>query len=202
MVDAEVLLQAYHYLSSAIAQAFAALIALTAMFYIYRRGVLRSRIKSTVESMIPFIDLIDNESKSILTPGKLTDHLKLLYGKEVVEFAKKQLDDPKVAKRRLRESRDFWGKRLKAKVNYYEDLITYSRGLSRYIYPSILLSALTMGFGIISLLAGPLISRDLWRWVVMLGESSFALLALGYTLKAVIKMVSKPEESKEKLKEE
>ena len=42
------LLTAYNYLSSAIAQAFAALIALTAMFYIYRMGAIRNQLKEKV----------------------------------------------------------------------------------------------------------------------------------------------------------
>jgi len=42
------LFTAYHYLSSAIAQAFAVLIALTAMFYIYRRNALQTKMRETV----------------------------------------------------------------------------------------------------------------------------------------------------------
>lgn len=45
------LLQAYHYLSSAIVQAFAALIALTAMFYVYRRQIIINRKKSCTDQI-------------------------------------------------------------------------------------------------------------------------------------------------------
>jgi len=49
------LLAAYHYLSSAIAQAFAALITLTAMFYIYRRQLLNNQIKDVVNEGISLL---------------------------------------------------------------------------------------------------------------------------------------------------
>jgi len=62
------LLAACHYLSSAIAQAFAALIALTAIFYIYRIQVLTDHIKEVVKSLAVIIDLIARRGRLLNRP--------------------------------------------------------------------------------------------------------------------------------------
>jgi F0F1-type ATP synthase membrane subunit b/b' len=58
----EHLFTAYNYLSSSIAQAFAALIGLTAVFYFNRRNALRNQIRERIEEIAGAIVFAEAES--------------------------------------------------------------------------------------------------------------------------------------------
>jgi len=149
------LLAAYHYLSSAIAQAFAALIALTAMFYIYRMGTLQREIKEIVDSLRP---LIENDRGSV---RDMPRHVLSYTEKEVINAAEERL------------GRNYWvhSKAIQAKLSQLKRL----NGMYTIeIRHPIILSAFTMLTGIAALLIGPKLCTDGWRWGIMIGESALA----------------------------
>ena len=57
-----------------------------------------------------------------------------------------------------------------------------------------LLFAFTMLTGIFALLIGPKLCSDGWRWGIMIGESVLSLVALGWTVAVVVRMLAEPEE--------
>ncbi|MEA3311050.1 MAG: hypothetical protein U9Q76_02390 [candidate division WOR-3 bacterium] len=169
------LFTAYNYLSSAIAQAFAALIALTAMFYIYRRGALRREIKEIVDSLRP---LIEDDRGSIRDMAK---HVLSYTEEEVINAAEERLE------------RNYWvySDAIRVKLSQRKRL----KGMYTIeIRHPIILSAFTMLTGIAALLIGPKLCSDGWRFVIMIGESVLAVVALGWTVAVVIKMLAEPKE--------
>jgi len=184
------LFTAYNYLSSAIAQAFAALIALTAMFYIYRMGILRNRMSKLKDSIRQGMEdfLIDKIDKSH-PPKKLSwEFLRNLdfetLGK-LYQSRSKGKDFEDRFRSQLLVSR---------KQPQYLELSRFAKHLSRIILPPIILSACAMAFGIFALIIGPKLCGDGWRWGIMIIESLLAGVALTWTVVVVIKMLAEPKE--------
>jgi uncharacterized membrane protein len=166
------LFTAYNYLSSAIAQAFAALIALTAMFYIYRKQTLGKKIEELIEHL-----------RGLITTS---------HGPVWIET--KQFPEYKVieeANKRIEEGRSTRIPEIKHSVTHYEQLKTQQAGFKSRIYWPIFLSALTMGFGIGALLFGWWVEgiSPVGLLVIMIFESLLAAVALGWTVAVVIKML-------------
>ncbi len=169
------LFSAYNYLSSAIAQAFAALIAFTVMVYIYRKGMLQAELKEAVDSLRPLIE--DGRGGERDTHH----HVRAYSEKEVIAAAKERL------------SRKHWmfSEEIKEKLDQLKGLNEKSK---IQILPHVTLSAIAMFAGIAALLFGPIILSDRWRFVVMIVESALAAVALGWTVVVVIRMLAEPKE--------
>lgn len=184
------LLAAYHYLSSAIAQAFAALIALTAMFYIYRVGILRNRMSKLKDSIRQgmedfLIDKIDNSDPPMKLSWEFLRNLDFETLEKLYQSRTKQLNFENRIRSQILVSR---------KQPQLLKLGRFATYLSRIVLPPIILSALAMAFGILALLIGPTLYSNGWRWGIMIIESLLAAVALGWTVYVVIKMLGEPEE--------
>jgi len=180
MVFMEELVQAYYWLSSAIAQAFAALIAFTVIVYIYRIGKLDSRLSEIINSL-----------KLVITkhygPNALVEiHLPFLSTADVLDEAKKRLSEGESEKTPM----------IEEKMEGYKLVKEHRDNLKKIALGPILISAVTMAIGILALLIGSILSCDTWGWIVMIAESAFATVALGWTVYVVIRILAEPEESK------
>lgn len=218
------LLQAYYWLSSAIAQAFAALIALTGMFYIYRRQELNNRLKETANSLAIVLDLIEVEFGTIerlISRNEILNNVmtnqhglrqsdivrwSLFSPNELIEHANRKLQViPRLTERdwefgRCRRLRDLLRniEYRVAKYNQILDDINRHRLLTK---GSIILSALAMAAGIAALLFGHKLCLS-QKWIVMISESILAAVALGWTAYVVIRMLKEPKEPKPEARQE
>ncbi|MBN2378433.1 hypothetical protein JXM67_01340 [candidate division WOR-3 bacterium] len=187
------LFTAYNYLSSAIAQAFAALIALTAMFYIYRMGILRNRMSKLKDSIRQgmedfLIDKIDNSDP----PKKLSWEFLRNLDFETLEKLYQSRSKGGNFENRFRSQL-----LVSRKQPQYLRLRKFESHLRWVILPPILLSALTMLAGITALLWGYQLC-DAQRVLIMYGESILAAVALIWTVVVVIIMLGEPGKKKTK----
>jgi uncharacterized protein (UPF0335 family) len=178
------LLAAYHYLSSAIAQAFAALIALTAMFYIYRIGRLKSEKKSIADNLRSIYGFEKSHGNSNLLTAAL-------------ELVKSYSDEDLIKQMTIAFSKDrTLPFNIYAKIG--EWLVAQSLYLKLKKKPllPIVLSSLTMSIAIIFLLIGSIIPSSTYRWLAMCFETVLALVSLSITVIVVKSMLEEPNASK------
>lgn len=191
------LFTAYNYLSSAIAQAFAALIALTAMFYIYRRQMLKNQIKelcdrgrslsALLKTMLNSQDIEKREkmANTFIAAENLEPEANVIdYMRQIVNLPKEPVEG-----RDCREQMRL----LLDDINKFKEI---DKHFQKIIKSAIIVPAITMLVGIVALLAGPKIGSGLWLYAIMVAESALAAFALGWTVAVVIRMLAEPKEPK------
>lgn len=187
------LFTAYNYLSSAIAQAFAALIALTAMFYVYRIGRLKNQIKNLFDKFRKILALSDlnKETHDIRNRYQIFKDKMTEYELESDEKIIRLINAMRIVRGELSE--DMKQKATQSKKQY-EELTGLYRFLKKSIVSAIILSALAMIIGVAALLAGWWIYEVSVYLVlgIMIFESVFAAFALIFTVMAVIRMLREP----------
>lgn len=187
------LLQAYYWLSSAIAQAFAALIALTAMFYIYRKRLLQDRIKEVCNEGRNILSYL-HTLKSTLDERREMAIIQMMGynltpGASIIEDLSRLAEsniEPVIEMKLLST--------IKLTLRKYDKMIKNNHLFQTLIITAILPSASTMLTGIAALLISTKICSDGWGFVIMIFESCLAALALGWTVFVVIKMLGEPKE--------
>ncbi len=172
------LLAAYHYLSSAIAQAFAALIALTAMFYIYRITKLENEKKKIAEGIratlaLAQVDKLESFTARLETLKRINDDELMKKVSGGIIFKK----DDSIPKSLLLDCTEYLNTQWLVFVNK-----------KRIILP-ITLSSVTMILGFFSLLFGPLFTIEGIKWAVMGLETLLACIALFATVITIKKML-------------
>lgn len=187
------LLQGYYWLSSAIAQAFAALIALTAMFYIYRKQALKNQINEILNHIRGFawVAFCDKEHDEQIRKGITAKDFSLEYLKfyqlcppqKILEFAEQDLD---VLTGQIKED-------CQKATSQYRDLVEFDENFKRIVITPIVLSALAMAAGIAALLFGNKLCLN-QKWIIMIVESLLAAVALGWTAYVVIRMLKEPQD--------
>jgi len=193
------LLAAYHYLSSAIAQAFAALIALTAMFYIYRRGILKKQLDEVADEGRSLLaqrnarrsgENLENQQRIADSP---VNHYRLDSNLAIMDAIRSLANSSGETINLI----NLWGFSAPIKVIAgacsfkYDRLTSLRKAFITLAIISIVLSALTMTCGILALLCGYKLCMD-QRWLVMMGESTIAGVALVFTVIVVIIMLIEP----------
>lgn len=199
-LEPDTLFIAYNYLSSAIAQAFAALIALTAMFYIYKKQALRNQLNDTLNNIRGFAWVAfcgkehdEQERLGVADKDYSVEYLgfyQLCPPQKILEFAEQDLD---ILSGQMKEDCQKATKKYRWLENLY-------RNFAKIIIPPIIISAFAMAAGIAALLYG-------WwffdvsivlAYVIMILESLLAALALGWTVFVVIRMLAEPAEPQAK----
>ncbi|TET21595.1 MAG: hypothetical protein E3J71_08995 [Candidatus Stahlbacteria bacterium] len=195
------LFTAYNYLSSAIAQAFAALIALTAMVYIYRKGIIDNKKKEICNEgraiIAWLVTEVHVEAYPVVGTGKAEigdaqmNYYKLHSDRAIINIIKALSKDNKFEKVNKYDLR----KRTLSLLKQYEDLTKYGTYLKNFVIISLILSALATGFGLFALLRGPGLCCD-QQVTYMIGESALSAIALGWTVFVVIKILKEPDQPK------
>lgn len=197
------LLPAYYWLSSAIAQAFAALIALTAMFYIYRRTTIDNKIDKLLDSASGFIAWGFSQTKKRISEDFRADMQVKAYRTEskniILSRLQRIIDEGElhIPPSNLKE-------KSQELIKQYTSLDNFKNFLKSYTVTAITLSAIAMASGIVALLIGwwiHSISLEL-TLDIMIFESFLALFALGWTVAVVIRMLKEPKEPKAEARQE
>lgn len=190
------LLQAYYWLSSAIAQAFAALIALTAVFYIYRRTTLDNKMDRLFQFASHFF------AWEISKKERMSEDFMASTRAKFFSMQSKYVTLSVIRKIIEEGSSDIPSLNLKEKykefINRYNSLDSFKNFLKSSTVTAITVSAITMLAGIAALLFGWLV-HDIsleCTFVIMTVESILAAIALGWTVYVVIRMLKEPEEPK------
>ncbi|TKJ43415.1 hypothetical protein CEE36_03525 [candidate division TA06 bacterium B3_TA06] len=174
------LFTAYNYLSSAIAQAFAALIVVTGIFFFSRKKDIEDFLNELYDNLRRFIN-----DQSHLYSGSIPLNVTLTHG-EVVSIAENILS--RLSDQRLK-------KNIEEEITKHKqasDIKDRSRKRTMY---SVIISSVAMTFGLVALLVGPILC-DKQKWVVMGIELGIGLFALSYALVVIWKLMIKKIEVK------
>lgn len=174
------LFTAYNYLSSAIAQAFAALCVATAVFFFHRKRDIEDFLNTLYEKLDKFI----KEHKN-LYEGPIPLRVTHTH-EETLEMAKNisdRLQDQELKKDTQEEiSKHHQASKIK------------DRSRKKTMY-SVIFSSVAMTLGLIALLIGTLLC-DFQKWIMMGIEIVVGLFALGYALYVIWGLMIKKVELK------
>ncbi len=179
------LFTAYNYLSSSIAQAFAALIALTAMFYIYRIGNLVAERKSTAEKI-----------RSLYCFEKAKGNSELLNAAQVLVNSFSDEELVKELMIELIKKKNSIHRDINLKMTEWGILGVYYSKVKKIISPPIVISSVTVTVAIIFLLIGAVLPSDSFLWTAMVIETILAIASLCLTILAITFMLEEPNASK------
>jgi len=182
----ETLFTVFNYLSAAIAQTFAALIALTAMFYVYRESKLREerkdygrRVRAKFVSSIESLD--DSAKRYMLAWLEQFSDWEFMMELLIALKDKTNPDRLKAAAKCLSDISEA------LIVQYY--INTY-RGK---VWTPILLSAITTAVSLLFLcFARVFLGSPALLWVLMITETALALVTLGFIVAMIKKLIEEP----------